>query len=139
MAGAAVIDIIGVVSGLLGIYQFGADNFASKDSGGSVVRIQVGLDSPGGLSNAGGDLPDIRLFNEVGDFLGIVADPGHIEDGTNGKDITVTQSAEQQATYALFTANNDAICIAYLSIVWPGDDSKFGWTGDWGKMCTNSW
>lgn len=138
MAAIGVLDVIGLVSGLLGIYQFGADNFGSADTGGSVVRIQVGLDSPDGLNNAGGDLPDIRLFNEVGDFLGAEYDPGHIDDGTNGQDIRVTQTSEQQATYGLFTANDDAICIAYLSIVWP-DEQKYGWTGDWGRQCSNSW
>lgn len=137
--GAAIVDVIGVLSGLLGIYQFGADNFGSADAGGSVVRIQVGLDTPGGLNNAGGDLPDIRLFNEAGDFLGGKYDPGHIEDGTNGNDIRVQQSAEQQATYGLFTANDNAICIAYLTIVWPGEEAKYGWTGDWGQKCSNSW
>ena len=71
MAGAAIINIIGAISGALGIIQFGQDNFGSgEDKGGSVVRIQVGLDSDRGLNNAGGDLPDIRLFNEVGEFLG---------------------------------------------------------------------
>lgn len=136
---AGLINVIGVVSGLLGIYQFGADNFgSSEDTGGSVVRIQVGLDSTNGLSNAGGDLPDIRLFNEVGEFLGASYDPGSIEDGTTGTDIRVQQTAEQQAAYALFSANDNAICIAYLSIVWP-DEQKFGWTGDWGKECGATW
>lgn len=137
MAGA-IVSVIGVISGLLGIYQFGADNFGSSDDGGSVLRFQVGLDSPNGLSNSGGDLPDVRLFNEVGEFLGITADPGTIEDGTTGSDIRVTQSSEQQATYGLITANDNAICIAYLSIVWP-DEQKFGWTGDWGKECGAPW
>lgn len=131
MSAAIVIDIIGVVSGLLGLYQFGVDNFGSGDVGGSVVRIQVGLDVDSGLSNAGGDLPDIRLFNEGGEFLGSLYDPGSITDGTTG-DITVTPESEQQATYALLTAKNDAICIVYLSVVWP-DEQKFGWTGDWGQ------
>lgn len=65
MAFAAAIQVIGVVSGILGIAQFGIDNFGAHDTGGSVVRFQVGLDSDGGLSNAGGDIPEIRLFNEV--------------------------------------------------------------------------
>jgi hypothetical protein len=138
MAGMAVVNVIGVLSGLLSFYQFGAEKFASSDEGGSVVRIQVGLDSPGKLSNAGGDLPDVRLFNEAGEFLGGEYDPGYIEDGTTGKDIRVEQSSEQQATYGLFTANDDAICIALLSIVWP-DEQKFGWTGDVGKLCGGSW
>jgi hypothetical protein len=96
-----------------------------------VVRLQVRLNISNGLSNAGGDLPDIRLFNEVGEFLGASYDPGFIEDGPTGTDIRVQQSAEQQAAYALFTANENAIFIAYLSIVWPGEQ-KFGWTGDLG-------
>lgn len=82
MAFAAAIQVIGVVSGILGIAQFGIDNFGAPDTGGSVVRFQVGLDSDGGLSNAGGDIPDIRLFNEVGEFLGGRYDPGFIGDGT---------------------------------------------------------
>ena len=79
MAGVAAINVIGVISGLLGIYQFGADNFGKADEGGSVVRVQVGLDYENGLSNSGGDLPDIRLFNEVGEFLGGSYDPGHTD------------------------------------------------------------
>lgn len=137
MAGLAAINVIGVVSGLLGIYQFGADNFGEADEGGSVVRVQVGLDNKDGLSNSGGDLPDIRLFNEVGEFLGASYDPGSIDDGTT-KDIRIQQSAEQQAAYGLFTGNDNAICIATLSITWP-DEQKFGWTGDWGKECGGPW
>jgi hypothetical protein len=137
MSAAVLINVIGVISGVLGIYQFGVDNFGGGDEGGSVVRIQVGLDVDGGLSNAGGDLPDVRLFNEGGEFLGSSYDPGTIQDGTTG-DITVTQVFEQQATYALLTANSDAVCIAYLSIVWP-DEQKFAWTGDWGQECGSSW
>ena len=137
MAGVAVVNVIGVISGLLGIWSFGQENFAKSDKGGSVVRLQVGLDSPNGLSNAGGDLPDVRLFNEVGEFLGASYDPGSIEDGTTG-DIRVQQSAEQQAAYGLFTANDNAICIAVLSITWP-DEQKFGWTGDWGEACGLDW
>lgn len=101
------------------------------------MRLQIGLDG-NGLTNSGGDLPDVRLFNEVGSFLGGAYDPGTIEDGTNGHDIKVTQTKEQQATYGLFTANDNAICVAYLSIVWP-DQQKFGWTGDWGQKCSSSW
>lgn len=137
MAGMVVINVIGVLSGIMGIVQFGKDNFGSTDSKGSTVRIQVGLDSDRGLSNSGGDLPDVRLFNEGGEFLGLHVDPGSIEDGT-ASDIKVEQSAEQQAMYGLFTANNNAICIAYISIVWP-DDQKYGWVGDIGKKCDAHW
>ena len=48
MAGA-IVNVIGVVSGILGIVSFGQDNFKAPDSVGSVVNIQVGLDYEGGL------------------------------------------------------------------------------------------
>lgn len=137
MAFTAVTGVIGVISGILGIAQFGINNFGASDTGGSVVRFQVGLDSYDGLDNAGGDIPDIRLFNEVGEFLGGSYDPGFIEDGTRS-DVRVEQNSEQQATYALFTANDDAVCLAYISIVWP-DEQKYGWLGSWGRQCGAPW
>jgi hypothetical protein len=131
-------NIIGVVSGGLGIIQFGMDNFAPKDEVGSTIRIGVGLDYAGGLNNAGGNLPDVRLFNEAGGFLGITADPGDVNDGGYGEvKINHKTDSTQQATYALFSANDNAICIAYATITWP-DDGKYAWTGDTGAGCGHS-
>ncbi|KAI5864852.1 hypothetical protein GGS23DRAFT_466452 [Durotheca rogersii] len=136
---AGVIEAIGIISGLLGIVQFGIDNFADPKTVGSTIRITVGLDTKGGLNNAGGDLPDVRLWNEAGDFLGIKADPGKVEHG-GFKDITINHKRDstQQPTYTLFSANNDAICIAAASITWPNGD-KYSWVGDWGRQCGASW
>ncbi|KAF2971962.1 hypothetical protein GQX73_g1511 [Xylaria multiplex] len=136
---AAIVEAIGLISGALGIVQFGLDNFSGSESDGSTVRVTVGLDFDGGLQNSGGDLPDIRLFNEVGGFLGITADPGKVSTG-DYKDITVEHkdNAGSQATYTLFSANNDAICIAAASITWPNGD-KYAWVGDWGRQCGGSW
>ncbi|KAI0393822.1 hypothetical protein F5Y17DRAFT_466626 [Xylariaceae sp. FL0594] len=139
MAGAAVMEVIGVVSGLLGIVQFGIDNFAPPDDVGSTVRVMVGLDIKGELNNAGGDFPDLRLYNEQGDCLGKKFDQGKTKTGS-AMDMMVKYSGDagQQATYTLFTANNDAICIAYASITWPTGD-KYGWWGDWGRECGGAW
>ena len=136
---AGIFEAIGVISGVLGIVQFGIDNFAEPESKGSTVRIAVGLDYDNGLNNAGGDLPDIRLFNEAGGFLGMVADPGKVDSG-GFADITVDHDDDstQQAAYTLFSANNDAICIAYASITWPSGD-QYSWIGDWGHQCGGSW
>ncbi|KAJ3565392.1 hypothetical protein NPX13_g7521 [Xylaria arbuscula] len=136
---AAFIEAIGLISGLLGIVQFGLDNFSSDDSEGSTIRISVGLDFDGGLSNSGGDLPDVRLFNEVGGFLGIKADPGSVDKG-KFSDITVKHKddAGSQATYTLFSANDDAICVAAATISWPNGD-KYAWVGDWGRQCGGTW
>lgn len=136
---AGAIEIIGVLSGLLGIVQFGMDNFAAPETAASSLKIGVGLDIAGGLSNAGGDLPDVRLWNEGGDFLGISADPGDIDDGST-KEFKVNHKGNngQQATYALFSANDNAICVAYVSITWP-DGNEYGWIGDWGRACGSTW
>ncbi|KAI3322529.1 hypothetical protein HD806DRAFT_500324 [Xylariaceae sp. AK1471] len=136
---AAFIEAIGLISGVLGIIQFGIDNLPKEDSVGSTIRVTVGLDVKDGLQNAGGNLPDIRLFNEAGDFLGIEVDPGDVGSGEFG-DITIKHNGDsgQQAAYTLFSANNDAICIAYAAITWPNGD-KYGWIGDWGKQCGGSW
>ncbi|KAI1123467.1 hypothetical protein F5Y10DRAFT_286020 [Nemania abortiva] len=132
-------NVIGLVAGILCIVQFGFDNLSPPKPEGSTVRITVGLDVNGGLSNSGGDLPDIRLFNEAGGFLGISADPGKVESG-KFSDITVRHKGDagDQATYTLFSANNDAICVAAASITWPNGDS-YGWVGDWGRRCGGTW
>ncbi|KAK7752004.1 hypothetical protein SLS62_005966 [Diatrype stigma] len=136
---ASFFKFFGVVQGGLGVIQFGKENFAKPNAGQSTIRIAVGLDVDGGLSNAGGKLPDVRLFNEAGDFLGIEVDPGTVESG-GFADINVTHAGDstQQATYALFSANDDAICIAYAAITWPGGDT-YSWIGDWGHKCGGSW
>ncbi|KAI1160787.1 hypothetical protein F5B18DRAFT_486877 [Nemania serpens] len=136
---AAILEAIGLISGVLGIIQFGMDNLPQEESVGSTIRVTVGLDVPGNLNNAGGDLPDIRLFNEAGQFLGIKADPGEVKSGEFG-DITIehNHNSGQQAAYTLFSANNNAICIAYASITWPSGD-QYAWVGDWGHQCGGSW
>lgn len=57
---AGVIEAIGVVSGLLGIVQFGINNFKTDPLPGSTIKVAVALDgASGGTDNAGGDLPDM--------------------------------------------------------------------------------
>ncbi|KAI0103409.1 hypothetical protein F4814DRAFT_96523 [Daldinia grandis] len=136
---AGVIEAIGVLSGVLGILQFGIDHFPKDDGPKSTVRVTVGLDTPGGLNNAGGDLPDVRLFNEAGEFLGIKVDPGSVSDGGFGDiEISHNDDSNQQPAYALFSANNDAICIAHAVVTFPGNE-RYTWVGDWGRQCGGSW
>ncbi|KAI0451230.1 hypothetical protein F5B21DRAFT_516857 [Xylaria acuta] len=94
---AAVLEAIGLISGVLGIIQFGIDNLPKEDSVGSTIRVTVGLD--------------------LGEFGDITVDHNH--------------NSWQQATYAPFSANNDAISIAYASITWLSGD-RYAWVGDWG-------
>ncbi|KAK0745745.1 hypothetical protein B0T18DRAFT_390318 [Schizothecium vesticola] len=87
-----------------------------RDFIGSTIKIAAGLDG-GVLSGAGGDLPDVRLFNEFGVFLGIAAEPGVVESGEAGViKVTHNNALKQQAPYTLFSANENAIYIAMASI-----------------------
>lgn len=56
---AGFVQAIGVVSGLLGIVQFGINNFQTEPPPGSTIKFAIGLDKQSGLENAGGDLPDV--------------------------------------------------------------------------------
>lgn len=63
---AAVVEAIGVISGVLGIVQFGIDNFGSSSSSstpdtGSIIKLAVALEGANGAAptNTGGDLPDV--------------------------------------------------------------------------------
>jgi hypothetical protein len=132
MAALGVVDVIGLLGTALGFVQFGIDNFPKKDPDTSTataatIRIQVGLDTKGELDNAGGDYPDVRIFNEGGEFIGSKFDPGNIKNG-GFTDLKIDVKG-QQPTYSLFSANNDAICIAYISQTWP-DGQQYGWLGN---------
>ncbi|KAF4124722.1 hypothetical protein GMORB2_5388 [Geosmithia morbida] len=136
---AAVAEAIGIVSGLLGIVQFGIDNFASEPGPGSSFKVAVALDGAnGGTDNAGGDLPDVRVWNEYTDFVGITADPGTVGDGNIG---TVDVEHENQGVYTLFSANNDAICIAWVTTTWSDErgGNEYAVSGDFGKQCGATW
>ncbi|KAK3897163.1 hypothetical protein C8A05DRAFT_48112 [Staphylotrichum tortipilum] len=139
MAAVAAVRVLSVVGTLLKFVPFIADNFAPADKPASTILFTVGLDVAGGLQNAGGDLPDVRLFNEGGEFIGIKVDPGSVGDGSTGT-IKVEHNDKngQQAAYALFSANDDAVCVASISITWPNGD-QYGWLGDWGQVCGGSW
>lgn len=133
MSLGTIISFIGTGISLL---SFVDSNFPDPQESGSVTAFSVGLDTDG-LSDAGGDLPDIRLWDEAGQFLGATYDPGSINSGAAGQQVKISHDSGfefSQSTYALLTANNDAICIAYVSHTWA-DGNKWAWSGDWGSAC----
>jgi hypothetical protein len=132
----AIVNVLGVIAGVLGIYGFAQTNFGARDEKGATIRVQVALESPETVTEAGGDLPDARLFNLNGEFLGLTVDPGDV-DGGEFQEFTV-DIPNQQPAYTLFSANDDAICIALVTIVWP-DDQKYAWTGGFARLCGLDW
>ncbi|KAL4963715.1 uncharacterized protein BDV14DRAFT_201684 [Aspergillus stella-maris] len=134
----SVVDAIGVISGVLTMVSFAQSNFADTTEPGSTIKVAVALDGEGGTDNAGGDLPDVRVFNDFGEFKNMVADPGTVGDGTVG---TIEVDHEQQGVYSLFSANNDAICIAWVTTTWSdaAGGNKFAVSGDYGEACGGTW
>ncbi|KAL6358940.1 hypothetical protein LRP88_09135 [Fusarium phalaenopsidis] len=135
---AGVIEVIGVISGLLGILQFGIDNFVEEPGDGSTFKIAVGLDGTKGLREAGGHLPDVRVWNQNGEFVGMEADPGKVKSGNLGE---IHVDHDNQGVYTLFSANNDAICIAWVTTSWSEDrgGNHYAVQGDMGYYCGATW
>ncbi|KAK4097120.1 hypothetical protein N658DRAFT_510637 [Parathielavia hyrcaniae] len=131
----------GVFTGILTVIGFIQSNTPDRPNQYETkFRIHVALDNPhNGPSNAGGDAPDIRVWNQAGQFLGGTYDPGRVSSGSF-RDVTVRLSQPHQPTYALFTGNDDAICIAYITNSWA-DGQKYAWVGNWAdsSSCRQSW
>ena len=141
LTGAAVLgyigSIIGIPAGFLGIFNFFEGHIPKAQHPHTVMRIGLALNGPVEME-FDGNAPDVRLWNEFAEFLGMsVGDKKSIEDG-GFKDIKIEQENTQQPTYAVLSANYDAVCIAYLSFTWP-DDQHYGWVGNWGATCDYPW
>lgn len=135
------IEVVGVVSSMLGIFSFLQDNFQTQEKG-VAFKFAVGLDGSGPsahpLKNAGGNLPDIRVFNEHGDLLGKTLNHRH-KCGNGHTDCeSIVKDVHQQPTYTLFSGNNDAICLAWATVTFP-EGTKYAWVGNWGQQCGAPW
>lgn len=125
------VEAIGVVSGLLGIFSFVQDLFPAQPAAATAdFQFRIGLDGTPGpngegtLSDAGGNIPDIRCWNENQQFLGITTNDDNTCDA--GSEVCMSSVETDNApTYTLFTANNDAICIGWMATTFPGGD-KYG-------------
>ncbi|KAG5956533.1 hypothetical protein E4U58_006546 [Claviceps cyperi] len=142
MATFGFLDAFSIFTGGLGLFTFTQHNFIDYRPEGVGYRFAVGLDGAGpwgnSLTNAGGNLPDIRAFNELGDLLGTtVNDNTYCASGRTDCDSEVVD-VHEQPTYTLFSANNDAICLAYVTVTFP-EGSKYAWTGNWAKYCGAPW
>ena len=141
-AGVNAVSSIGAVGLVLTVFNFLATSIPSVGfywpAVTSVMRVAVALNSFDGM-NADGDAPDVRLWTENGHFTGITSDPGHIPEGAF-KDIGITHTGynTQQPAYALLSANNNAICVAYAQQTWPDGQTR-AWLGNWGRTCEQEW
>jgi hypothetical protein len=142
-----IVNVIGVVAGVLGIWGFSEDHIPQKAEPEkpddpnkyiTTVRVAAGLDGAGSpdiidkgphrLMSAGGRLDSMIHYNLNGDVLGVGGSVDRIGDGAF-IDFKSPSSDGSQPVTTEIRGTYDNICIATLTTTWP-DDSKFGWTGD---------
>ncbi|TLS22533.1 uncharacterized protein PpBr36_09795 [Pyricularia pennisetigena] len=126
--------IFTIVSLVLGIAEHPAQPDSHRQT---AFRIHMGLDSISG-QNKGGHIPDVRVWDERGNWLGAVW--GDDKDVAAGDfvDITVDLDKPHQPTYSLFTANENDVCIAYVTQTLATGE-KYSWTGQWARTCSKPW
>lgn len=132
---------IGVVGSVITIFSFLKDMFPEPDNPSAKFAFKIGLDGAGDppLSNAGGNIPDVRCWNEQGGFLGITTNDNNKCE--NGADLCETSVSDvvQQPTYTLFTGNDDAICISWASVTFPGGQNYANTIGNWAQSCDEAY
>ena len=143
MAAAAIeigVNVIGLVSGILGVIQFTEDHLPSHNGDGSdsALRVGLGLDSINN-SNAQGPIRHIKLYDENRNIIGAGSGSSTISDG-GFQDINIQQryGPSKQPTYIQVNAADDGVCIAYLTQTWP-DGQQRSWLGDIGRLCGANW
>lgn len=144
LARAATAASFGVFSSALEVVEFADFHFpaAPKKVPNTSFRVQLGLDAPSLhdelVANVGGDLPEIRTFDESGELLGKYKHHHrHIPQG-RFRDVTVKQQSHQLPVYTLFSGRDDGVCIALITTVWA-DGQKYAWTGGFGRLCDKDW
>ncbi|KAG9513391.1 hypothetical protein KCU93_g10075, partial [Aureobasidium melanogenum] len=150
---------LSVISSAISIFNFAEGLFPEPKTYHSKLKIYVGFDTQptadqdsldngyryngndsnsGSLTNAAGRCPDIRLWDDAENFLGITNDDSYIQGGNYAQKEVNHGSNNADSAYGVFTANDDAICMAYILKKWP-DGQSYGWTGGFGRVCGHSW
>ncbi|KAL7942577.1 hypothetical protein V8C42DRAFT_360011 [Trichoderma barbatum] len=134
----ATMPALGFISGVLGIVSFFQDNFPTKPPEGSVVRIKAGI--------AQGD-EDVSIEGEISAVFGWdvnhnykgKAKGGYIDEG-GIRDFILSQfGSGKRIEYAAVAAEEDAICIAWITVQMHDGTTGGAWTGDIGSECGQAW
>lgn len=134
---------IGLISGILGIWQFFIDNLPEPPQGengddpnihGNTLRIQVGINGlkdpeTGAVGGAmGGSVGNVDHWDASGDHIVGVPWYQRVEDG-HFVDIELYSTNGRQAVTTTIEADYDDICIATMAMTFS-DGSNWAWVGD---------
>jgi hypothetical protein len=140
-------SIIAGASSVLTIVGFAQSNIPSHSYPQTSVRVHVGLNGYQGLDGAEGEYPFVELWNannqKIGDNWSQFSPNGFPSPNTPSiptgtfRDVMIN-SKGQQATYLELHGGDNAICMAYVSVVWP-DGQAFGFSGNSFESCNIPW
>ncbi|KAF2120366.1 hypothetical protein BDV96DRAFT_610319 [Lophiotrema nucula] len=135
----AVVDAIGIVGTALTTIGFLQSNWATSNPEGATVNIKAGLpeiDHEG--DNLGGEINHVYAFDTRNGYSG-QSDGCHIDSGGICTK-TVDQSVGgRRAGYISVSNNNDATCIAWITVQQYDDTRGGAWTGDIRYGCGQDW
>lgn len=130
----AVFDVVLVVGTAIHLMSFVVDIKLNSLKKTTISYIIATDGANGRLTNAGGHLPDVRLWDDTGKYLGGKMDPGKCGEGRT--DCTTEVNTQDLATYTLFSGNSDAICIAWTSLTLAGGQENYGFhPGNFARAC----
>jgi len=138
-AGVGFLDVLGAVSGVLGIVGFGLTNIPKlmDEASGPTLRVRAGLPQDA-AQTMGGGLDGVYSFDYWNHFIGSAYDEDIPQGGFNDITIDSPDSPTTSATYVQVTNGNDATCIAYLALT-NADGTSRTWMGDIGWFCGANW
>ncbi|KAF2795472.1 hypothetical protein K505DRAFT_360120 [Melanomma pulvis-pyrius CBS 109.77] len=139
MSVGPIVDAIGVVGSLLTTIGFAQANWGSTHPEGATVRIKAGLpdlDKEG--DSLGGSINHVYAFDVRNGYAG-QADGCHIDSG-GICDMTIDQPVSgRRAGYISISNDNDATCIAWVTVQQFDGTRSGAWTGDVGYACGQTW
>ncbi|SMR51255.1 unnamed protein product [Zymoseptoria tritici ST99CH_1E4] len=133
----ALVNAIGLSSGILTIVGFFQSNLPAKPAEGTTVSVKVGLGDDDS-DNLSGGIGAIYGFDTNNNYIGKAAGA---KVGTGGfREFTIDQSVPgMQGDFISVESTNDAICIAWVSVGMFDDSPGGAWTGDIGFNCGQRW
>jgi len=136
---ASVLTAIGLVADALTTVGFFEANVPGSAPEGATVRIKAGLPDLGNDGDSlSGSINKVYSFSQVNGYQG-QADGCDIGSGGICDRTIDAGVGGQRAKYVSISNNDDATCIAWITVT--QFDGTFGgaWTGDIGSVCGQSW
>lgn len=135
---AAMIGVIGMVSGVLQNIMTPLTWMAPQHPSHTRVRVYAGL-SGGGTESTSGNIPGVALWNSNGGFIGkAMGVYNYVIDEGKFYDLEVKGKKQSAAYLSVSAFGKDSLCVAAVGVTSP-TGFHAGWFGDVGMQCGAPW